>query len=260
MDFVTISLRLTSSQRFSSYRLALVKVVDNAITEKRVWNYTAHPESEAFFVDRLDRIGDYDSFADCWAEIEPYIANATVVAHVAGFHVSALRAVAAKYNIELPPFDKACTYLLSKKFWKGLMSYDMLSLSFYNGIDMPQTHNTALDNAEFTAKLGIMIFEKEQTQKIPLPDEENIFFGKNVVFTGAFSSLTRAEAQKIVADIGGIPQSGVNAKTDFLIVGQQDFRIVGADGMSSKQEKAAKLLAQGQKIEVMSESDFLHNV
>ncbi|TYK32381.1 exonuclease domain-containing protein [Bacteroides pyogenes] len=89
---------------------------------------------------------------------------------------------------------------------------------------------------------------------------ESIFFQKNVAFTGKLSSMVRAEAQQIIADIGGINQDGINKNTNFLIVGQQDYRIVGEDGMSAKQEKAIKLISKGQDLEILSEDDFLHSV
>ena len=41
------------------------------------------------------------------------------------------------------------------------------------------------------------------------------------------------------------------------VVGQQDYRRVGEDGMSTKQEKAMALKDAGQDIEVMSEEQFL---
>jgi len=72
--------------------------------------------------------------------------------------------------------------------------------------------------------------------------------------------MVRAEAQQIIADIGGINQDGINKNTNFLIVGQQDYRIVGEDGMSAKQEKAIKLISKGQDLEILSEDDFLHSV
>ena len=69
--------------------------------------------------------------------------------------------------------------------------------------------------------------------------------------------MSRAEAWKIIADIGGINSENVSKETDFLVVGQQDYRIVGEDGMSRKQEKAKLLLELGVNIEVLSESEFL---
>lgn len=82
------------------------------------------------------------------------------------------------------------------------------------------------------------------------------FYQKNVVFTGQLSSMTRAEAQQIVADIGGINQKGLTKDTNYLIVGQQDYRVVGDDGMSSKQKKAIDYIEKGLFIEIISEKEF----
>lgn len=89
---------------------------------------------------------------------------------------------------------------------------------------------------------------------------DSIFFQKNVLFTGTLSSMKRADAQQIIADIGGINQSGISKSTNFLIVGQQDYRVVGETGMSSKQVKAMKLVEQGFPIEILSEVEFLRSI
>lgn len=72
--------------------------------------------------------------------------------------------------------------------------------------------------------------------------------------------MQRVELLKIVADIGGIPSDNIKKTTDFLVVGQQDFRIVGDDGMSSKQEKAVKWIEQGCGITILSEAEFMQMI
>ena len=52
-------------------------------------------------------------------------------------------------------------------------------------------------------------------------------------------------------------KSAVSKKTDYLVVGEQDKIIVGCDGMSDKEEKAAALNAKGASIAVISEQEFL---
>lgn len=87
-------------------------------------------------------------------------------------------------------------------------------------------------------------------------DEGNYFYGQNVCFTGKCSYGTREEMLQMIADIGGYPNLSVTKSTNVLVVGQQDYRRVGEDGMSSKQEKAMKLKDAGQDIEIMSETEF----
>ena len=88
-------------------------------------------------------------------------------------------------------------------------------------------------------------------------DEGHYFYGKNVCFTGKFSFGTREECFQIIADIGGTPCDNVSKKTDVLVVGEQNYKLVGEDGMSNKQEKAMKLRDEGQIIEILSELDFM---
>lgn len=91
-------------------------------------------------------------------------------------------------------------------------------------------------------------------------DTGNYFFGKSVCFTGTCQYGTRKELLQKVAEIGGIPTDSVTAKTDVLVVGQQDYKKVGEDGMSGKQEKAMKLLASRKNIEILSEAEFLSRI
>jgi len=72
--------------------------------------------------------------------------------------------------------------------------------------------------------------------------------------------MVRNEAQQLIADIGGINGKGVTKSTDFLVVGQQDYRVVGEDGMSNKQEKAIKYIDLGSEIEILSENEFTRNI
>lgn len=91
-------------------------------------------------------------------------------------------------------------------------------------------------------------------------DEGNYFFGKSVCFTGTCQYGNRKTLLQKVADVGGIPTDSVTSKTDVLVVGQQDYKIVGDSGMSSKQKKALQLLENGKDIEVLSEIEFLSRI
>ena len=72
--------------------------------------------------------------------------------------------------------------------------------------------------------------------------------------------MVRADAQQLIANVGGTLGNGVTKQTDYLIVGQQDYRVVGDDGMSSKQEKAVKIIEKGATLEILSENDFLRSL
>lgn len=89
-------------------------------------------------------------------------------------------------------------------------------------------------------------------------DKSNIFYGKNVVFTGELKSMERKEAMQKVVNLGAILKSGVSSKTDYLVVGVQDKSLVGDDGMSTKEKNAYKLIKEkGCNIKIINEDEFL---
>ena len=66
-------------------------------------------------------------------------------------------------------------------------------------------------------------------------------FGKVCVFTGVLEKMTRKDAMQLVANLGGINGDNVTKKTNFLILGNNDYCKTIKDGKSNKQKKAEKL-------------------
>ena len=65
---------------------------------------------------------------------------------------------------------------------------------------------------------------------------------------------------RMVLDIGGRTKDTVTRSTDYLVVGQQDFRIVGQDGMSGKQKKAMQMIEKGASLVILSEAEFMEMI
>lgn len=87
-------------------------------------------------------------------------------------------------------------------------------------------------------------------------DPNNPLYGRRIVFTGELS-IPREQAMRLAAEQGAILRTTVSGKTDFLVVGQQDLAVVGADGMSSKEEKAHLLNDLGKgHIQIINETQF----
>lgn len=245
-----------------------------------------------------EHVANKPEFSELWTEIKPLLENRFVIAHNAGFDIGVLRRTLEAYNLPFPKLNYSCSYIFSKKVWQGLPAYDLKTLCKINNIDLK--HHRAGADSKATAELSLKAFEiagvssiddfpnklqttvgqlfeggfrpaeskriyisKSQINLVGDPAKHNpdsIFFGKTVVFTGTLSSMVRMEAQKIIADLGGFIGKNVTNDTDFLVVGQQDYRVVGDDGMSNKQEKAVKLIQKGVTIEIISEDDFLRNI
>lgn len=242
-------------------------------------------------------VADKSEFDVLWDEIKPLIENQFLIAHNAGFDMSVLRRTLEAYQLPFPTLQYSCSYIFSKKVWQGLPAYDLKTLCNANGIVFK--HHRAGADSRATAELALKAFDKAEVYSVDdfpeklrtsvgllfeggyRPSEtkrvyknvaeqivgdpskhnpESIFYGKTVVFTGTLSSMVRSKAQQAIADIGGILGNAITKDTDFLVVGQQDYKVVGDDGMSSKQEKAIKLIEKGAAIEVISENDFLRNL
>ncbi|MFH0836669.1 MAG: exonuclease domain-containing protein [Candidatus Aenigmatarchaeota archaeon] len=219
------------------------------------------------------------------AELKNMLKNQLVIAHYASFDFSVLRNTLDMYQIPYPNIHYLCSYIFSKKVWPKLLSYNLMSLCNLNKIQLKHhdTGSDALACAklslkafdlfnvkntnDITTKLGITIgklfnggYKPSETKRIyhykyrkPIlivgnvskHKSDNMFYEKHVVFTGTLSSMTRAKAQQIIADIGGINSDLVSKETDFLIIGQQDFKRVGDNGMSTNRVSTSfQLVAQ----------------
>lgn len=84
------------------------------------------------------------------------------------------------------------------------------------------------------------------------------FWDKDVVFTGTLHSMKRESAFNCIIAAGGRAQNGVTKKTDYLVMGLQDYTQFRDGERSSKTLKAEELKKQGCPIEILSESDFLN--
>lgn len=87
-------------------------------------------------------------------------------------------------------------------------------------------------------------------------DPDHPLYQKTVVFTGALSQMSRAEAMQIVANCGGICANGVTKNTNFLVIGTSDFISVTEGKKTSKMLKVEQLRAKGHDIATISEQTF----
>lgn len=91
-------------------------------------------------------------------------------------------------------------------------------------------------------------------------DINHPFYEKEFAFTGTLNSMTRRNAMQKVVDIGGLCGNGVTMKTNFLVVGVQDYAKLKDGKKSSKMKKAEELANKGIEIEIITEDDFLKSL
>lgn len=81
-------------------------------------------------------------------------------------------------------------------------------------------------------------------------------YGKVCVFTGTLERMQRKDAMQLVVNLGGTCGDNVTAKTNFLILGNNDYCTTIKDGKSTKQKKAEALILKGNDLQILSETAF----
>lgn len=242
-------------------------------------------------------VRDKPTFDRVWEEIKPYISDKVVLAHNASFDMGCLREVLNEYNIEYPTTDYACTRNIAKKAFPGLISYSLSYIADYLSIDFSHHHAEqdalacafiALKTCELHKFKSIPeLSEALQTTLGKLypggynPARLNVrkdgngfriseivptctdfkvdhpFYEKQLVFTGTLHSMTRKEAMQKSVDVGGYCGSGVGEHTNFLVVGDLDYRQLKDGLKSNKLKKAEKIITSGGDLELLTEDEFL---
>jgi DNA polymerase-3 subunit epsilon len=295
MDWVAIDFETATGDRASACALGVAVVSDGRVVETQRWmiqppgNIYDPWNTEIHGIAAADT-ADAPSFGEMWSEIEGFVDGRLMVAHNAGFDLSVLRA--ASQHADVTPRDTpyACTLVLGRRHWKGLPSYSLPWICDHLGIDLNGHHNPSADAtacaeiglrllnevgvADFTAvadhlqvRLGMYgaadvrcLAKYTGTKRLakanPDADPEHPFYGVRMVFTGALSRWTRAEAADLAAQRGASCVTTVSGKTDYLVVGIQDPGKLRADGLSGKLRKAADLAAGGAELQILTEAEF----
>lgn len=210
-----------------------------------------------------------------------FIADSIIVGHNVTFDLSFLRNYSEK---EIHP-DYIDTLRLSRKLFKDMQHHRLSDMAERLGIPRNREHRS-IDDCETTLKLLTVCHDEAVKQfgdidafkaafkpknygksgsRIDIDslvadsnmiDEDNFFFDRECVFTGALEKMKRADAMQLVVNVGGRVGNSVTKKTNYLILGNNDYCKAIKDGKSNKQKKAEQLKLKGQDIEVISEQTF----
>lgn len=108
---------------------------------------------------------------------------------------------------------------------------------------------------------GGLCSQRKNTYLAPTPpaaiQETDAFKGHLVAFTGPLQSMARHQAIAIVERLGGDYTPSVTLKTTRVITNVKDPFSLSFDQMSTKMRRAMTLIERGQKIEFMTEAQFL---
>lgn len=294
MNFIAIDFETANAQRGSMCQVGIAVVKDWQI--EFADSYLVRPKDNWFdyyntHLHGIDAtmVSREPEFDVVFKKLVPFLEGAFILAHNAQFDISVLRHTLDQYGLAYPSFTYSCTYQMAKRVWKDELNFRLDNLC--KRFEIPLVHHQAKADAIACAKLALMAFNESdigdqadieskldlrlgklfpggyhplsldrklrpEEYDSSLHDPNNSFYGKNVVFTGTLQSMVRREAQQKVFEIGGYCQNSITRETNFLVVGDLEYRF-GEDFKSSKIRKAEKYLTLGQAIELITEQQFL---
>ena len=81
--------------------------------------------------------------------------------------------------------------------------------------------------------------------------------GKKFLFTGKLATMSRHDAKRRIAELGGVAAGSVSKDLDYLVVGDEGSPLYGAGAKGDKLLAAETLIAGGAKLKIISENAFL---
>ena len=287
-DFVALDVETANSDRASICQIGIAQFRNSAVVDE--WKTYVDPQDhfDKGFV-AIHGITEatvkgaprFDALVD---KIQRIIGGNIVVTHTE-FDRDALNQAADKYG--LPQFN--CAWLdsasVARRTWKeiSIRGYGLAEVCKIVGYKFH--HHDALEDAKAAGQIMLAAINKSgldldgwQTKVLePLFGNDSDCFenyfstppsyarriarhgaakgklaGEVLVFTGELT-IPRREAANRAAEIGCEVANSVNQRTTILVMGES---LLSDNQKSYKQRKAETLIAKGQNIRIMQESDF----
>ncbi len=184
------------------------------------------------------------------------------------------------YHDLAPP---ACTWLdtarVARRTWAEVSRRGYGLANVCRLIEYEFVHHNALEDAkaaghillEATRLTGLTVQDWLHRVKCPINPStaatgqtregspDGPLYGEVIVFTGALQ-MPRREAADLAARIGCRVAANVTKHTTILVVGNQDVTRLAGHVKSSKHRRGEELIASGQAIRIIPESDFMRLV
>lgn len=216
---------------------------------------------------------------DVLKDFDDFLSEDIIIGHNVNFDINFLYD-AFEYNLDKPlSNDFVDTMRIARRILKELKHHRLRDITEYYNINYEGAHRAVndcmiTDNCLKCLQESVLLqFEsidefaksvssykglsaKDITTSKTEFDEEHPLYGKVCIFTGVLEKMLRKDAMQIVADLGGINGNSVTAKTNYLILGNNDYCSLIKDGKSNKQKKAEELKLKGYDIEIITENVF----
>lgn len=280
LTFNAIDVETANSDRASICQIGIVHVENGTVRD--TWKTYINPEDwfDPWNVDihgiTEDMVSSSPTMPQVRDELRRRLRGSNVVSHTSFDRVAFERAM-LRYDLEQLQVNWLDSAKVVRRIWSkyAKKGYGLKNVATDLGIEFE--HHDALEDARATALimlralnesgLGIQQWMEQTARRISKPRETIIYedlpgqvggdlHRETLVFTGALS-LTRREAAQKAEEAGCVVANSVGKKVSILVVGTQDKHKLNGMTKSSKHRKAEAMIAQGQNIQIISESDFL---
>lgn len=294
-DYSVIDIETTGLSTDYDYIIELSAVKYSKGIEKEYFSSLVRPYDDDgipvelnSFVEELTGITDSIlSNAPSIKEILPdflnFLGNDILIGHNINFDINFIYDNAQKHLNTALSNDFVDTMRISRLLYPDVSHHRLSDLSSRYNIDYSMSHRAlsdcyithdcfcALENDisdqfgsldNFVLHLNSKRSQKHKLNPSDIVSSSNCFdvshplYQKICVFTGTLEKMTRREAMQIVADHGGINANSVTKKTNYLILGNNDYCSTIKGGKSSKQKKAEELILSGSDLAIIPENVF----
>lgn len=283
MNFIAIDVETANADMSSICQMGIAVFRDSKLTGE--WVRLIDPQT--YFDDinigihgiTPDKVNGAPRFEHIFPDLSKLLQDNTAVIHTP-FDRVAIRQAALLNNLTLPETKWLDTARVARRTWSEFSQRGYGLANVCRKIGYEFKHHDALEDAKASGEillaasketgLDLIGWEKRVKQSIDLSkstppsikrvgNPDGLLSGEVIVFTGQLN-ITKHDAADLAAKIGCDVGQGVTKKTTLLCVGNQDIEKLAGHSKSSKHRKAEALIAKGQKIRIIQESDFMEMV
>ena len=289
-DYIILDLETTGLDPLVDdiLEIGAIKVVDNVIIEE--FQRFCRPDDISMlsgFIQKLtgitpEMLDNAEHPINGIKDFMQFAGDSIILGYNVHFDINFLYDEALTRNISPIKNDLIDVMRFSKRFLSDLPDYKLKTVAQELDIDSTGSHR-AIADCKITHNVYQHIknvigndgnatdefYKKAINKRKPLEckdittdktefDITHPLYGQVCVFTGTLEKMNRKQAMQLVVDFGGENGKNVTRKTNFLVLGNNDYcpLIKDPDGKSTKQLKAEKFKESGQNIEIISENVF----
>lgn len=280
MQFVAIDVETANADMGSICQIGLARFVDGKVAEE--WCVLVDPED---YFDEVNisihgikpgMVRGQPKLPQIADKLRATLEGAVSVCHTHFDRISLARAF-GKYRLNPIATSWLDSARVARRAWKDLAWRGYGLANVCSRIGYQFQHHDALEDAKAAGFVLLAALRESQQdldhwrRRVNQPIEpkssssspsvrrdgnpEGDLYGEVLVFTGALE-MSRSEAADLAASVGCQVAPSVTKKTTILVVGDQDAARLAGHEKSAKHRKVEQLVAEGQRIRIVRESDF----